>query len=187
MQLKNQQSSYGWVSIAFHWVIAISVLSLFALGLWMVELDYYSTWYHDAPNIHKSVGVLVVLTMLFRFLWNAFNPKPKSLEGSLLLRAIAATVHLLFYVLVLLIGVSGYLISTGESQPIAVFNWFEIPVWFEPFQNQTDIAGEIHELLAFTLMGFVALHATAALKHQFLDKDNTLKRMLTPAVNDLEN
>jgi len=187
MQLKNQQYSYGWISIAFHWVIATSLLGIFALGLWMVELDYYSTWYHDAPNIHKSVGVLLILAMLLRFFWNAFNPKPKSLEGSALLRAIASTVHLLFYLLVLLIGLTGYFISTAESQPISVFNWFDVPAWFEPFQNQADLAGEIHELLAFTLIGFVVLHALAALKHHFRDKDNTLKRMLKPSLNDLEN
>ena len=187
MQLKNQQYSYGWISIAFHWVIAVSVLSMFVLGLWMVELDYYSTWYHDAPNIHKSVGVLLILAMLLRFFWNAFNPKPKPLEGSAMLRAIASTVHLLFYLLVLLIGVSGYLISTGESQPISVFNWFDVPAFFEPFEHQADIAGDIHELLVFTLIGFVVLHALAALKHHFRDKDNTLKRMLKPSLNDLEN
>ncbi|WEJ61937.1 cytochrome b [Thiomicrorhabdus lithotrophica] len=187
MQLKNQQSSYGWISIAFHWVIAISVLSMFALGLWMVELDYYSNWYHDAPNIHKSVGVLLILAMLLRFFWNVFNPKPKALGDSAILRAVSSTVHLLFYLLVLLIGMSGYLISTAESQAISVFNWFDVPAWFEPFEHQADIAGEIHELLAFTLIGFVALHALAALKHHFIDKDNTLKRMLKPSLNDLEN
>jgi len=187
MQFKNQKSSYGWISIAFHWVIATSLLGMFALGLWMVELDYYSTWYHDAPSIHKSLGVLVVLAMLLRFLWNVFNPKPKPLEGSAILRTIASTVHLLFYLLVLLIGVSGYLISTAESQAISVFNWFDVPALFKPFENQADIAGEIHELLVFTLIGFAVLHALAALKHHFIDKDNTLKRMLKPSLNDLEN
>ena len=180
MQLKNQSQTYGWISIVLHWMVAIVVLGTFALGFWMVDLDYYSTWYHDAPNIHKSIGVLLILAMLARFLWNQVNIKPQPLAESALQNSVAVTVHLILYLLVFAIGVSGYLISTAESQPIAVFDWFEIPAWFSPFEDQADIAGEFHEWLAYGLMGLVALHALAALKHHVFNKDNTLKRMLKP-------
>ncbi|MBN2866971.1 MAG: cytochrome b [Thiotrichales bacterium] len=184
MQLKNQSQTYGWISIVLHWMVAIVVLGTFALGFWMVDLDYYSTWYHDAPNIHKSIGVLLILGMLARFLWNQVNIKPQPLAKSALQNSIAVTVHLILYLLVFAIGVSGYLISTAESQPIAVFDWFEVPALFTPFEDQADIAGEIHEWLAYGLMGLVALHALAALKHHFFNKDKTLKRMLKPISNN---
>ena len=180
MQFKNHQTSYGWISISFHWLIALTVLAMFALGLWMVELDYYSTWYHDAPNIHKSIGVLVVFAMFLRLAWNISNPKPKALSSSSFLKLIAYSVHFTLYLLVFLLGISGYLISTAESHAIAVFNWFEVPVLINPIVDQADIAGEIHEWTAFILIGLVALHVAAALKHHFIDKDSTLKRMIKP-------
>ena len=184
MQLKNQPQTYGWISILMHWTIALAVFGTFALGFWMVDLDYYSTWYHDAPNIHKSVGVLLVMAMLARFFWNQFNPKPKALTASNLQKSVAKTVHVVLYLLIFFIGVSGYLISTAESQPISVFNWFEVPAWFTPFADQADIAGDIHKWLGYSLMGLVALHAFAALKHHYINKDNTLKRMLKPIFNN---
>ena len=183
MQIKNQPQTYGWVSIVFHWTVAIGVFATFALGFWMVDLDYYSTWYHDAPAIHKSVGVLLIVAMLVRFVWNQLNTKPKPLANSALQNSLAVTVHLVLYLLVFALGVSGYLISTAESQSIAVFNWFEVPAWFTPFADQADIAGDIHEWLAYGLMGLVALHTLAALKHHVFNKDKTLKRMLKPISN----
>lgn len=180
MQLVNKAQSYGWISILFHWVIALVVIAMFVLGLWMVSLDYYSSWYHAAPDIHKSIGVLLMASMLARLLWNLFNPKPKPLGQSKSLNKVAMTVHFVLYVLVFTLGVSGYLISTAESHPIYVFNWFEVPALLEPVKDQADKAGEIHEWLAFILIGLVFIHSIGALKHHFWDKDNTLKRMLKP-------
>ena len=184
MQITNQKHTYGWISIVLHWVIAAVVLGTFALGFWMVGLDYYSNWYHDAPNIHKSVGVLLLITMLGRFFWNQFNSKPQPLGNSSIQKSAAKAVHFILYLLVFLIGVSGYLISTAESQPIAVFNWFEVPAWLTPFEDQADVAGDIHEWLAYALIGLVSLHAAAAVKHHFVEKDNTLKRMIKPILKN---
>lgn len=71
MQLINSEKSYGWVAILMHWSLAVLLIFLFALGWWMVELDYYSEWYHRVPNIHKSVGILVIAAMLIRYFWNS--------------------------------------------------------------------------------------------------------------------
>ncbi len=74
--------------------------------------------------------------------------------------------------------ISGYLISTADGRAIEVFNWFSIPALGELFSDQADIAGEIHYYLAFSLIGLAVLHALAALKHHYINKDNTLKKML---------
>ncbi|WP_373019643.1 cytochrome b [Thiomicrorhabdus sp.] len=179
MNLTNSTKHYGWISIAMHWVVAVTVLGMFALGLWMVDLSYYSTWYHDAPFIHKSVGVLLVGLMLFRWLWNLLNAEPELIGvKNHWVGLMARAMHGVLYLLVFLLGLSGYLISTAEDHAISVFGWFEVPSAFEPFSGQGDLAGEVHEWLAFALIGLVVLHAAAALKHHFIDRDNTLKRML---------
>lgn len=74
--------------------------------------------------------------------------------------------------------ISGYLISTEDGRPIAVFGWFSVPALGALFDNQADIAGLVHEYVAYSLITLALLHAVAALKHHFFDKDHTLKRML---------
>lgn len=184
---RNNSLGYGWVSIGFHWLLAVAIIGLFALGAWMVTLGYYSPWYHDAPAIHKSVGVLTVGAMVFRWLWMLWPPQPSPASQKIPAwqNAAASAVHATFYLLVLGLGVSGYLIAAAEGHPVSVFGWFEVPVWIEPFEQQADRAGELHQWLAYSLMGLVALHALAALKHHFIDRDRTLVRMLRPERNKL--
>lgn len=66
MPLKNTTKTYGWVAIVFHWVTALTVFGLFGLGLWMRSLDYYDPWYTQAPDLHRSIGVLLILFTLLR-------------------------------------------------------------------------------------------------------------------------
>lgn len=82
------------------------------------------------------------------------------------------------YLLLVTIFVSGYLISTSDGRGIEVFNWFTVPGAGELFPGQSDIAGEIHFYAAWAVILIAGLHAIAALKHHFIDKDNTLRKML---------
>ena len=177
--LKNSPTSYGLVSKALHWTLALTVFGLFAVGVWMVELGYYDSWYQRAPHYHKSVGILLAVAMLFRLFWRWFNPKPAALNTHSAFEQYAAHLaHIGIYLLVFLIALAGYLISTADGRVISVFNWFDVPALGALIENQEDIAGDIHRWLAYTLIGLVVLHALAALKHHFIDKDTTLSRML---------
>jgi cytochrome b561 len=86
--------------------------------------------------------------------------------------------HKALYALLFTVMISGYLISTADGRAISVFNIFELPALPWSIENQEDIAGDIHFWLACFLVGFASLHALAALKHHFIEKDHTLKRML---------
>jgi cytochrome b561 len=179
MKLTNSFSGYGWISIALHWVIAVCIIGLFALGLWMVDLSFYSPWYHDAPAIHKSLGVLLIGLMALRLVWRWGNPTPKPpANHSRFVTFAAHSAHALLYLLVFALGVSGYFISTAEGHGIDVFNWFTVPAYPLGIENQADIAGEFHYWIAVTLIVLAGVHMLAALKHHFIDKDVTLKRML---------
>ena len=177
--LTNSDSQCGIVSKSIHWLVAITVFGLFGVGLWMVDLTYYDSWYRTAPSYHKSVGVLLGVLMIARVLWMLRAGKPKPLVSHQRWEVISAkATHVLLYVLVFAIITSGYLISTADGRGLEVFNWFQIPSLGEVIENQEDVAGEVHELLAFGLIGLAVLHAAAAIKHHFIDKDLTLKRML---------
>lgn len=176
--LKNTPNRYGLISISLHWLVAVTVIGLFALGLWMSELEYYDTWYQRAPDVHKGIGILLFLVMLLRVAWRAINSKPQpETNHAAWERRLAGIAHTLLYLLPFAVMIAGYLISTADGRPIDVFGLFEVPATLSGGENQEDIAGEAHELLAFTLIGLVVLHAGAALKHHFIDRDNTLKRM----------
>lgn len=178
MLWKNTERRYGLPAVLIHWLTVLTVFSLFGLGLWMRELDYYDSWYKTAPNIHKSVGIVLFVLTLVRLGWMLFNPKPLPPAGSPAWeRGSAKIVHCLLYWLLFAVMISGYLISTADGRGIAVFGGFEIPALPWTVENQEEIAGEIHKVLAFSLIGLAVLHALAAFKHQFVNKDGTLRRM----------
>ncbi|TBR42221.1 cytochrome b [Marinomonas agarivorans] len=177
--MKNTDNSYGWLSISLHWTIAILLIGLFFLGYWMVDLSYYDIWYQKAPALHKSIGIIVFIFMLIRLFWRITQVQPRPLSTSNAFETtVSHLVHKTLYVLPFIILLSGYLISTADGRPISVFELFEIPSLGALFNNQEDIAGLIHKYVAYVMMAIVSLHALAALKHHFIDKDGTLKRML---------
>lgn len=179
MKLRNGPRHYGLVSILLHWIMAALILGLFALGLYMVELGYYHPWYHKAPDLHRSLGILVALLLGPRWLWRLLNPQP-GIEGEPWERRAALWVHRSFYLLIAATVAAGYLITTANGQGVPVFSLFEIPATLYGFDNQEDLAGVAHEWLAYLLIALVSLHTLAALKHHFVDRDSTLRRMLRP-------
>ncbi|MFV9667512.1 cytochrome b [Pantoea sp. Ep11b] len=178
MLIRNTSHQFGLIAVLLHWTMALAIYAMFALGLWMVGLGYYDSWYHDAPEIHKSIGVILFLTLIVRLLWRVISPPPEPLSSySPLVRISAVVAHLLLYTLLLAILISGYLISTADGKPITVFNLFTLPALFSGAGEQADLAGDIHLWLAWTVIILSVLHGLAALKHHFVDRDITLKRM----------
>ncbi|WP_095081486.1 cytochrome b [Pseudomonas sp. Irchel s3h17] len=179
MQLRNSSSRYGWVSIFLHWGVVLVVVGLFALGLWMVGLDYYSTWRKDAPDLHKSIGLVLFAVMVLRGLWRFFSPPPPILASYDRMTRLGAKLgHGFLYLGLFGVMITGYLISTADGVGIPVFGLFEVPALISGLPDQADIAGVIHFYLAWALVVFSGLHALAALKHHFIDRDVTLTRML---------
>ncbi|WP_405631735.1 cytochrome b [Pseudoalteromonas sp. Ld20] len=182
---KNTHSSYGLVTIVLHWLMALIVIGLFGLGLYMVELTYYDSWYRGSMDLHKSIGITLAALLIFRLAWRVMSTQPKPVEGSSkVVNKVAHFAHLLIYMLLIGIVISGYLISTADGRAIEVFTLFSIPAIDLSVENQADIAGKVHYWAACSLIGLVTLHALGALKHHFIDKDKTLIRMIKPLKDD---
>ncbi len=175
--LKNSESCFGWVSISIHWLMALAIFGMFGLGVWMVELDYYDAWYHRAPWVHKSIGMLLLFLLVFRLGWRIANPVPEIL-GQWWEKLLALWVHRGHYLFMFAVIISGYLISTALGRGIDVFGWFEVPALLEADKGRESTAGLVHMLLTWSFMGYIAMHVAAALKHHLIDKDITLLRML---------
>lgn len=168
---------YNLLSRVIHWLSALVIFSLFALGYWMVDLSYYSEWYKVAPDWHKSIGLSLFALTLFRMIWKTLNKAPE-IEGLEWEKLGAKIAHTLLYFLLLATFISGYLISTADGRGIEIFSLITLPSMGELVTNQEDIAGDVHFYLTYSLIGLASLHALAALKHHFINKDNTLKKML---------
>ena len=177
--IKDSTNHYGLVSISVHWLVAFACFGLFALGWWMVQLDYYNPWYTRAPHIHKSIGLLLLGLFIFSLVWKSLNPTTKPIASLTTFEQRSSKIaHWLMRLLLLATLISGYLISTANGRGIDVFDWFTIPATLTSLPQQESLAGEIHFYLAYGLCGLALLHALAALKHHFFDRDNTLRRML---------
>lgn len=178
MPLKNTSDQYGLIAKGLHWLIALLVIVLLGIGWWMVGLSYYDPWYQDSLNWHKSLGIVVLLIVGFKVTWSFVDnaPDPQTTLNSFE-RIASSLAHSVLRLAMVIIPVTGYLVSTSEGADIEVFDWFSFPVLLQINERARDIAIDIHYYFAYATLGLVALHAAAALKHQFIDHKGTLKRM----------
>jgi len=158
--------------------MAALIFPMFFLGRFMTNLVYTHPWYHLAPYIHKSIGLIVFVLLVIRIVWILVVNRPAPLPMPILERIMAATVQKSFYFLLFGITISGYLIPTARGRGVDFFGWFTVPAVISGLSHQEDMAGEVHYLLAWLLMFFLLLHIAGALKHHFIDRDETLLRML---------
>jgi cytochrome b561 len=178
--LKDTHQNFGLLTILLHWLSAISIIFLFALGLYMTSLTYYDDWYHKGPSLHISIGLLLFFATLLRILWRLFNSTPVNLSENRHANLAAKAIKLALYLLIFVVAITGYLITTAEGQAAMVFEWFGVPSTIELNAAQVDLAGEVHEYGAWLIILIATLHAGAALMHHFVFKDRTLKRMIIP-------
>ncbi len=179
MQARNSPHAYGWVSIFLHWIMAILLIGLYFVGDYMVDLTYYDALYHTLPAWHKGIGILVGFALLFRVAWLYSHPRPAPVgNGPAITHTLAKLGHLGLYGLLLVMLISGYLISTAKGKGIDVFGWFELPALLAESKDRGELAGKVHEIAGFLFILLVGGHALAAIFHHVYWKDNTLTRML---------
>ena len=100
--------------IAIHWISALVVIGMFASGLWMVDLTYYSDWYKTAPHWHKSIGLILFVVTAYRLLIRLRGDRPASF-GNRIENMTSKVVQGLIYGLLMVLFLSGYLISTADG------------------------------------------------------------------------
>ncbi len=175
---KNTENSYSVFSRILHWATAIVVIFIIALGLYMEDLEK-TPFKYEMYALHKSLGILILGLGLFRLLWLFISPPPKMLgEPSKKEELVAKFAHILLILFMIGMGLSGWLLSSSGGYPVKFFDIFELPVLIGKNHDIHELFEEIHEIGGFILIGLIILHILAALKHQFIKKDGTLKRML---------
>jgi len=176
MDLKNTPSSYGFVSKNFHWIMAAIILFNFTLGYFMGDLDKGPLRFFIF-NLHKSLGILVIVLIIFRLFWRLINLVPAPLSQNYLLNKLSKVVHYFFYFILLVVTFSGWTYSSARGGPVNVFGLFSVPALVEKNDEIAKIARNIHTLSVYIFIAFVVVHILASLYHHYFLKDKTLKRM----------
>lgn len=179
MTWRNRPDGYGRVTRILHWTTAALVIGLVALGWYMVDLSYFDRWYNVTLRWHRALGMLVLALALVTLGWRTVSPSPQPVAGTRPWEHLAGRcMHILLLSMIVLVPVSGYLISTSAGKSIDILGWFSIPPVIEVDADLRDRAIDVHYYLAYLTAALVAMHAGAALKHQFINRDGTLERMI---------
>lgn len=174
---------YGRVSIALHWLIAGLILAQIAFGVFIADVMPETTASRGAiVDLHKSVGLTILMLSLVRLgvrVTHPAPPLPAHVPGWQ--RILARATQAAFYVLMIGMPLTGWLMTSGGSRPIVFFGLFEFPKIPGVADLPRELRGSIHEAhetLARITLGLLVLHLAGALKHHFLDRDAVLWRML---------
>jgi cytochrome b561 len=174
----NVPARYGRVAMLLHWLAAALIVAGAALGLTMTDLPLspaklrYYAW-------HKWIGITVFLVAAVRVAWRLVVPPPR-LPGSMphLQVAAARVVHALLYVLMLAIPLSGWLYSSATGVSVSYLNVLPLPNLVPKDKALASVLLALHQSLNGVLGAAVLLHVGAAIKHQWIDRDGVLSRML---------
>jgi cytochrome b561 len=185
MALTSSERRYGVVAMTLHWLIAVAIVGNFSLGLYMHELPL-SRFTIELFQVHKSIGLTILALSVLRLLWRLVNPVPPLPEGLPGWERVAARAsHVLLYVFMIAIPLSGWAMVSVSPPPLDVptywFKMFEVPhLPITGFRSEAskDALLVVHAYLAFSMAGLFILHVMAALRHHLILKNDVLKRMI---------
>lgn len=178
----DTQQKFSSITIALHWVIALSIIAMLGVGFYMSINEYYPLY-----DWHKSFGVLIFLVVLVRIWWRVKNGWPVPVRAyPALEHRLAQVTHWVLIVGTVLMPISGMMYSGLGGWGIKVFGWVMVAGNKNPVTGQTapihaglaELGEFTHEWLGYVLVVAITLHLAGALKHHWLDKDRTLLRML---------
>ena len=169
---------YSGTAKTLHWLIALMLLISLSVGLYMTGLKL-SPEKLKLYSWHKWAGVTIFMLVVLRAIWRLFHtPPPLPAEMPAWQKYTAEATHYLLYALMFAIPLSGWLMSSAKGFQTVYFGVLPLPDLLQKNQELGELLTTVHEYLNYTLIGVAVLHAAAALKHHFIDKDDVLRRML---------
>ncbi|MCS5708258.1 cytochrome b [Candidatus Berkiella cookevillensis] len=177
MQLMNNEKRFGSLSKLLHWTIFV----LYVIQYFLVyRREYFPK---DSPEklqyilLHKSFGVCVLALGLFMLMWRHVGTRPSLPPMPKIQVILAKIMHILLYLSMLVMPISGICMSMLSGRPVSVFGWFELPMLLAKNEALGGIFYKTHVFSSYAVIGLVAGHTLAALYHHFVNKDDVLKKM----------
>lgn len=184
--LKNSATEYGTFSKVMHWLMAAIIITLIAVGIYMAELprdtDAQKQYAFQFYGMHKSFGVVALLLIIVRLVWLRISPNPPLPAAfDAKERMVVEGLKKLLYLMMLLLPLSGYLMSNAGGHPIKFFGLFELPAIIGKSKAFGGIVHEMHEIGGWVILLLILAHMAGAIKHRLKEKGSErdiLKRML---------
>lgn len=178
MKTPSIEPSWNGVVKFLHWLVALLVFTQFALG-WLAATWRLSPTKLDLFVWHKSIGMLVLVLVLLRLVWRLATPTPPLPAGMPAWeRAAAHGSHVLLYVVMLGMPLSGWVVNSASGVPFKVFWRLPLPPITAVDRHVAEVASLVHFSLGLLLAAILLVHIGAALRHHFIQRDNVLTRML---------
>jgi cytochrome b561 len=174
--MQEPTARYDNIAISLHWLLALMIVGSFAMGLYMTSLPF-SIQRVKLFNWHKWAGITILTLSALRLFWRLRHPPPPEVPGPHWQQLAAKATHRAMYVLFFAIPLVGWAYSSAAGLPIVVFGVLPLPDLLPTDKALADSIKPWHGRLAYALAALVLLHAAAALKHHFIDRDGLLHRM----------
>lgn len=176
--MKDTHHKFSHITISLHWIIAIAIISMIGFGLYIEELPR-SPEKGEFIGLHKSFGVLILILASIRIVWRIQNKFPKPISQLPNWQTLLAKLtHWALIIGTALMPISGIIMSVGGDHPVAVFGIVLIEKSGQEIEWLSQFGHTLHGWGGKLLIVFILLHIAGALKHQVLDGDGTLSRML---------
>lgn len=173
----NSAVRYGLVAQGLHWIIAGLLVVQVTLGKIADDLPLGLDKLALMAR-HKSIGITILALAVIRLAWRLIDRPPPPPPMPRWQHAASRLTHAAFYVLLFAMPVSGWLMSSASNYPVSWFGLLQLPDFVRPDEGLEHLLEDVHETLAKALIALAILHVVAALKHQFVDRDGLLMRML---------
>jgi cytochrome b561 len=172
LTVEKYPSTIRWL----HRIIALLIIFMIVLGWYVSTLDYENNNYQFLRQLHRTVGLALFPLGIAQLAAYVLLPRPALVPTlTTLERRMAKFTHMFLLYVVIAIPVAGYLMSGDQ---LVVLGDYKIPVFLQFSKSIRSTLFEVHEMFAWATAALVTLHAAAALKHHFIDKDDTLKKMM---------
>jgi len=177
MALRATAAAWGAITRAFHWGMLVLLATIVPIGYYMTDLPLGARKL-QIYALHKSIGLTLLGLAVLRLLWRITERRPAPAPMPAWQQRMASATHVLLYALLILIPLSGWLYNSAAGFPLQWFRLVNLPALTATNPTLKAAAKEFHESAVAVLLTLVALHALAALKHHFIDRDHTLRSML---------
>lgn len=180
--MRDTKEKLSTLTIALHWIVGLTVITLAIIGVYMSENEAFELY-----PIHKSIGVLIFAVIIARVYWRFVNGwlEPAS-DYKAIEHNLAKIVHWVLIIAIIVMPISGFIMSGAGGFGVPLFGLEIVAAQFDPITQEAiphnaQLAGfmaEVHKIAGWTMIVAITLHFAGAMKHHFIDKDSTLRRML---------
>ena len=170
--------AYTATAMWFHWITAALMAAILPIAWVMTNMGDGNAWSGLLYTVHKSLGLTIVAIVVLRLAWRASHPAPPLAgRAGAAVALLAKTNHWLLYTILLVMPISGYLLSATGKHPISYFGLFDVPL-LGPAPALHQVATSVHLIGQWFVYGLVALHLLGTSYHVVVTRDGTLQRML---------